>query len=509
MDRFADRRFDDGWRLTTRDPLADIPFRLRNEILPPAAFDDVAPSLYRWIADGRGRLLLWRRVAGPDLLRLGAGAQGLSWRNALDHADRRQLMEAAAQDAPAPRTVRLQLAEEEERRRWRIRMRRTRGADGATLFVGTAEDVEAAQQALDAAVAESREDYRWSVALSPQVPWTASPDGLIEQAGPLFTALTGLRYEDVLGAGWVQAVHPEDAPRVMALWADCLSSGAPLDIQYRIRLRKGEYRWMRARAAPRRDDEGRVVRWYGTLEDVHDRHETERELAESEERFRLAVQSARLGIWDFDTATGKRSWSAELRTMLGVSPDAEPTVELALSLVHPDDRDRLRVMLQGVATGAVPPHFEDMLRIHRATDGALRWIRSTGWTMRCDADRSTRIVVTFFDVTEEQVSEERIRWAATHDAMTRLPNRALWQEKLDAMADAAKVSGESFALLLLDIDDLKRTNDSLGHDAGDALLCAFAKRLADAAPPDAVIGRPGGRSLHRAARRNWRPGAAP
>ena len=77
MDRFADRRFDDGWRLTTRDPLADIPFRLRNEILPPAAFDDVAPSLYRWIADGRGRLLLWRRVAGPDLLRLGAGAQAM------------------------------------------------------------------------------------------------------------------------------------------------------------------------------------------------------------------------------------------------------------------------------------------------------------------------------------------------------------------------------------------------------------------------------------------------
>ena len=221
MDRFADRRFDDGWRLTTRDPLADVPFRLRNEILPAAAFDDVAPSLYRWIADSRGRLLLWRRLAGPVLLRLGAGAQGLSWLNALDHADRRQLIEAAAQDAPAPRTVRLQLAEEEEeeeRRRWRIRMRRTRGADGATLFVGTAEDVEAAQQALDAAVAESREDYRWSVALSPQVPWTASPDGRIEEVGPRFSELTGLPAQEALGVGWSSVLHEEDVPGVLALW---------------------------------------------------------------------------------------------------------------------------------------------------------------------------------------------------------------------------------------------------------------------------------------------------
>src|SRR3546814_6007839 len=70
---------------------------------------------------------------------------------------------------------------------------------------------------------------------------------------------------------------------------------------------------MRSRASARRDAKGRIVRWYGTLEDIHAQKLAQRELANSEERFRLAVQSARLGIWDFDAVAGTRTWSREFR----------------------------------------------------------------------------------------------------------------------------------------------------------------------------------------------------
>jgi len=495
VDRFADRRFEDARLIATQGQSHQDSLRFRNNLLFSSAFDLVSPTLFRWVADDRGHILAWRRESGRARLRFAGRPSGLAWRAALDRGDRRQLLHAAQQENPPPLTLRLRGAEGE--RRWcRVRMQRARTADGDTIIVGTVEDVEDFQrtqaQALETALTESREHYRWSVELSPQVPWTAAPDGRIEEVGPRFTDLTGLPVEQALGLGWLRVLHEEDVPRVSALWTDHLVSGDPIDVDYRIKLRDGGYRWMRARAGARRNDQGRIIRWYGTLEDVHARRVAQRDLAESEERFRLAVQSARLGIWDFDAATGTRNWSAELRRMLGVAQDVEPTAGLALSLVHPDDRDRLRAMLESVAAGTLPAHFEDMLRIHRANDGALRWIKSTSWTTRTEAGRPMRIIVTFLDVTEEHDSEERIRWAATHDPMTRLPNRALWQAGLESMAEEARVRGESFALLLLDIDDLKRTNDSLGHDAGDALLCAFAARLAAAAPPDAVIGRLGG-----------------
>ncbi|WP_019053227.1 sensor domain-containing protein [Sphingobium xenophagum] len=487
MDRFAERRFDDFRRALDDGQRIDISLHDRNEILFSPVFDHLSPSLSRWIADARGQIL----ATDQD-----AGLAGKTWRALLDRADRRVLLKAAiAEEQPQPLTVRLPGTDGQ--RRWcLVRMRRMTSTDGLVRYYGTLEDVhdrhDSQARALERALAESREHYRWSVELSPQVPWTAAPDGAIEEVGPRWLNLTGMVAKKALGTGWLVALHPDDLPRTITIWTKHLASGAPIDIDYRIRLRDGGYRWMRARAAARRDEQGQIVRWYGTLEDVHAQKLALRALADSEERSRLAVQAARLGIWDFDVATGERRWSAEFRAMLGLSEDQPATSELALSIVHPDDRETLRVMLDAVASGAVPPHFEATLRVHRASDGALRWIRSSGWTTRSESGRAQRVIVTFLDVTDQRDAEDRIRWAATHDPMTRLPNRALWQATLDDMAERQGQTGKRFGLLLLDIDDLKRTNDSLGHDAGDALLCAFAGRLAAIAPPDALLGRLGG-----------------
>lgn len=495
MDRFADRRFDDARLIPLRDQGAHNLLPYSNNILSSPLFDPVSPTMFRWIADHRGRLLAWRRVAGSGSIRFAALPHGYAWRGAFDRADLRQLLRAAMEAQPDPQTLRITCVD--GTRRWcRVRLRRAPSIDGRHLLLGTVEDVEDWREweadALESALAESREHYRWSVDLSPQVPWTAAPDGRIEEVGPRFEDLTGMTAEQALGAGWTEALHEADKARVVDLWRDHVASGEPIDVDYRIRLRDGDFRWMRARASARRDSQGRIVRWYGSLEDVHARRMAQRDLVESEERFRLAVQSARLGIWDFDRSSGTRNWSPELRAMLGVAPHVPATSELALSLVHPDDRHRLAAMLEAVAAGAVPPHFEATLRIVRPSSGAVRWIKSTGWTTRTDVGGANRIIVTFLDVTEQHDAEERIRWAATHDPMTLLPNRALWQSRLEELATEAGSRDGRFGLLLLDIDDLKRTNDSLGHDAGDALLCTFAARLAAAAPPDAMLGRLGG-----------------
>ncbi len=356
--------------------------------------------------------------------------------------------------------------------------------------VTVAQDITRRRRA-EQALRESREHHRHSVELNPQIQWTARPDGSIDEVGPLWTSLTGGTIEQARGDGWIEALHAEDVVPTMRSWHEAVRLRQPVDIEYRLRC-GDTYRWMRARAAPRCDEHGDVIRWYGTLEDIHDRKAAQRALTESEERLRLAVQAARLGVWDYDTITGERRWSEELLEMLGLPSDAEPSMAAAMAIVHPDDRQKFQSVVSAATGGLLPAGFEIALRIRRAHDGAQRWLKSTGWKTVSGSGHLSRLIVTFQDVTEERDAEERIRWAATHDPLTDLPNRLALQEELESAIAIAHGTDEQIGLMLFDVDNLKRINDTLGHDAGDALLRVFARRLTAVAPAGATIGRLGG-----------------
>jgi PAS domain S-box-containing protein len=122
-----------------------------------------------------------------------------------------------------------------------------------------------------AALRESEDHFRHTVELNPQVPWTCDPDGSITSYSNRWLEITGQAPGEPLGSGWVKALHPEDADPATARFASALATGEPVDVDYRVRMAAtGDFRWMRARAYPRRDEAGVIVRWYGVVEDVHD-----------------------------------------------------------------------------------------------------------------------------------------------------------------------------------------------------------------------------------------------
>ena len=363
------------------------------------------------------------------------------------------------------------------------------GAAVSTITV--AQDVTARRTA-EAELRESEEHYRYTVELNPQISWTATPDGQIDAVSSRWRTVTGVDPEDAMGTRWLASLHPEDAAVTATVWAHAVATKGPVDLEYRLRTPAGDYRWFRSRAAARRDAAGEAIRWYGTLEDIHDRKLAERGLRESEERFRLAAHAAGLGIWDYDAIGDRREWSDEFRAMLGLPRDTAASVATALALVIPEDRHRLQALVAAVEAGDGSHRFETMLRIHRADTGEERWIKTGGWRIEAPSGRLSRVLVTTRDVTEERTAEERIRFAAHHDALTGLPNRGAFGERLEAAISQAERTGGGLALVLFDVDHLKETNDTVGHDAGDMVLRTFGERLRGTLGDRCTLARLGG-----------------
>jgi PAS domain S-box-containing protein len=117
--------------------------------------------------------------------------------------------------------------------------------------------------------------------------------------------LTGLTKEESLGKGWVRALYSDDVLPTLKAWEEALRTGNLLDVQYRIHSHDGDLRWMRARAAPRRDADGKIIRWYGTLEDIDDYKKAEDALRRSEARLQAIFDAVPIGIVIADAPHGR------------------------------------------------------------------------------------------------------------------------------------------------------------------------------------------------------------
>jgi diguanylate cyclase (GGDEF)-like protein/PAS domain S-box-containing protein len=210
------------------------------------------------------------------------------------------------------------------------------------------------------------------------------------------------------------------------------------------------------------------------------------ELAERERRFRALVQNSS----DFITITGGDGAlsyvSPGVSRMLGHEPAAW-TGRPAADLVHPDDLDDVyrRFTLIRDEHGASAAYET---RLQHA-DGSWRWIEATMTNLM--EDPAVRgIVGNVRDITDERAFRQRLQHQADHDALTGLVNRSLFHRRItDLLADPAR---PPIAVLLIDLNDFKVLNDTLGHNAGDQMIVAVAHRLRSAVPGDATVARLGG-----------------
>jgi PAS domain S-box-containing protein len=137
-------------------------------------------------------------------------------------------------------------------------------------------DVTAEKQAQEALRASERQ-FRFLADAIPQQVWVALPDGHHEYYNQRWYEYTGATEEQSAGTGWANVLHPDDVERAGARWARSLETGEPYTVEYRFRRHDGVFRWFLGQALAQRDDQGNIIRWFGTLTDIQDRKEAESE----------------------------------------------------------------------------------------------------------------------------------------------------------------------------------------------------------------------------------------
>ncbi len=239
---------------------------------------------------------------------------------------------------------------------------------------------------------------------------------------------------------------------------------------------------------PHRAGDGSIRGLYSLVSDLTARHDAELQRARSEERLSLALEGSDLALFDWDIAADRIYHSAQASAMRG-GPSADETASPAAlrAFVHPDDLDAMRASMKAALGGSVPEYHAEF-RIRRRS-GDWLWVRARGRVVERDAaGRALRLAGTYADINARKVVEARLRHRAEFDALTDLPNRALFVERLRRATGRAS-PGSPMALLFLDIDRFKNVNDSLGHEAGDQLLKVFASRMRDGVRQSDTVAR--------------------
>ncbi len=231
---------------------------------------------------------------------------------------------------------------------------------------------------------------------------------------------------------------------------------------------------------------GRAIRY------AIERQRAEVAVRESQERYALAVNGAKDGLWDWDLKANRLYFSPRWKSMLGYDSGAigEQPAEW-FERIHPDDQPAVQAALSAHLAGRAPD-FESEYRIRHA-GGGYRWVLTRGLAVRDEEGEAYRMAGSQSDITARKMAEERLLHDAFHDHLTGLPNRALFMDRLGmAIAHAKRRLSYTYAVLFIDLDRFKNVNDSLGHSVGDELLIAVARRLESCLRPGDTVARLGG-----------------
>jgi len=349
----------------------------------------------------------------------------------------------------------------------------------------------------EAALRASEENFRQITLQVPGMVYRLriKPDGSRSYSfvSPGVRELYGIEPEEVLADGAVlhSLRHPDDRAMVAQEVANVVNHGLPLYTEFRIVLRDGTLKWVQMMSSSVTTDGEGTIR-NGVMLDITARKRAEAELRETEERWKLALDSTGDGVWDWNIQTGVEIYSRRYIEMYGYEEgEIANRAEEFDARTHPEDLKQLERDRQAHFDGLTPTYNNE----HRVQckDGSWKWILTRGMLVsRDEQGRPLRMIGTHTDITSRKHSEALIWQQANFDALTGLPNRRMLRDRLEQDIKKSRRDGLQLAILFIDLDHFKEVNDTLGHDNGDRLLIEAARRIRECVRESDTVARMGG-----------------
>ncbi|MEH6434991.1 PAS domain S-box protein [Massilia sp. DD77] len=352
----------------------------------------------------------------------------------------------------------------------------TRDEDGQPeCFIAQVIDISAQKAAL-----EDRDAF---FMLSPDLLAIADTKGYLLQVNPSWTDALGWTAEDLTSRPFLDFVHPDDVESTLAEAQAVNAGGLTTGFCNRYRHAAGGYRWLEW--STRSVSSGRL---YCTVRDVTAFVENAEALRSQEEKIRLLLEQANDAFLGMDEHGVITEWNKQAELTFGWKAEeaiGQPMIEL---IAPPHLRQRhLDGMAAFLAAGEGRPHTKRVEVPALRRDGQEILIEVSVGML---AHRGQRYFYAFLrDVSEPRRLAEQMHYQATHDFLTGLPNRYAFMERLQHAIDAAQRQPNSLALLFIDLDGFKSVNDVCGHEAGDAVLIDFGRRLTGAVRRTDMVAR--------------------
>ncbi len=405
------------------------------------------------------------------------------------HPDYREMVKDFARrrllGEDVPSKYEIKILTKDGRERWANIYARKVSYNEKSIVLGLAFDITDLKRA-EEALRESEEKFRVIFENAGVGITLVDREGRLIDCNSHFRNFVGYTKEELIGKHWRIYTHPEDVERNLDIFEKMIEEKKVFVFEKRFKRKDGRILWGRVTISPVFDSNGRFLFQIGITEDITKEKKAIEALKKSESKYRSLVEKMSEGIYilynnRFEFVNNR------FIEMFGYTREELRRVDFR-KLIAPESLPLIEERARKLKRGEPVPEKYEFVALDK--HGRKVYVEVSVTYVPYKEGIATQGIVR--DITEKKAYEKKLRYMATHDILTGLPNRSYFMEFLKAAIESSKRYGHMVCIMMLDLDGFKEVNDKFGHDVGDRALVRAAERLRRSVRRSDILSRMGG-----------------